>query len=157
MTHDKFILAIDQGTTSSRAIIFNHSGKIAGLAQEEFKQLFPNPGWVEHDPEEIWDSQLKVIKEAVLNAGISADRLAAIGITNQRETALVWDRNSGKPICNAIVWQDRRTAGFCDHLKAEGHEQLIREKTGLVIDAYFSASKWKWILDNVPGAKDRAN
>lgn len=157
MTHDKFILAIDQGTTSSRAIIFNHSGKIAGLAQEEFKQLFPNPGWVEHDPEEIWDSQLKVIKEAVLNAGISADRLAAIGITNQRETALVWDRNSGKPICNAIVWQDRRTAGFCDHLKAEGHEQMIREKTGLVIDAYFSASKWKWILDNVPGAKDRAN
>jgi len=156
MTQDKFILAIDQGTTSSRAIIFNHSGKIEGLAQEEFKQLFPNPGWVEHDPMEIWDSQLKVIKNAVLKAGISADRLAAIGITNQRETAIVWDRNSGKPICNAIVWQDRRTAGFCDHLKAEGHEEMIREKTGLVIDAYFSASKWKWILENVPGAKDRA-
>lgn len=156
MNHDKYILAIDQGTTSSRAIIFNHSGKISGLAQEEFTQIFPNPGWVEHDPIEIWDSQVKVIKDAIQNAGISSKMLAAIGITNQRETAVVWDRQTGKPVCNAIVWQDRRTAGFCDHLKAEGHEDKIRQKTGLVIDAYFSASKWKWILENVPGVMDRA-
>lgn len=152
----QYILAIDQGTTSSRAIIFNHSGKIEGLAQQEFKQLFPQPGWVEHDPMEIWNSQLKVIKDAVLNAGISDDRLAAIGITNQRETAVLWERKTGKPICNAIVWQDRRTAGFCDHLKAGGHEEMIRQKTGLVIDAYFSATKWKWMLENVPGAMDQA-
>lgn len=154
---NKYILAIDQGTTSSRAIIFNHSGNMEGLAQEEFTQLFPNPGWVEHDPIEIWNSQLKVIQDAVVAAGITADQLAAIGITNQRETAVIWDRKSGKPICNAIVWQDRRTAGFCDQLKADGYEELIRKKTGLVIDAYFSATKWKWMLEHVPGARDRAN
>jgi len=152
----KYILAIDQGTTSSRAIIFKHSGKMAGQAQMEFKQIFPNPGWVEHDPAEIWESQLKVIQEAVLDAGILADELAAIGITNQRETAVVWDRQTGKPLCNAIVWQDRRTAGFCDQLQADGYEEKIRQKTGLVIDAYFSATKWKWILENVPGAMEKA-
>ncbi len=156
MTQPKYILAIDQGTTSSRAIIFNHSGRIAGLAQQEFKQIFPKPGWVEHDPMEIWETQLKVVHEALLKAEVGAGMLAAIGITNQRETAVVWDRQTGIPICNAIVWQDRRTSGFCDELKAEGFGDMIRQKTGLVIDAYFSASKWKWILENVPGAMDKA-
>ena len=151
-----YILAIDQGTTSSRAIIFNHAGKTEGLAQQEFEQIFPQPGWVEHDPLEIWKSQLQVIKGAIQNAGISEENLAAIGITNQRETAVIWEKSSGKPICNAIVWQDRRTAGICDQLKADGYEDMIREKTGLVIDAYFSASKWKWMLEHVPGAKDKA-
>jgi len=153
---NKYILAIDQGTTSSRAIVFNHSGKNLGLAQMEFKQIFPHPGWVEHDPTEIWKSQLKVIHEALIDADIHADQLAAIGITNQRETAIVWDRQSGKPLCNAIVWQDRRTAGICDHLKARGKEEMIRKKTGLVVDAYFSATKWQWILENVPGAREKA-
>jgi len=152
----QFILSIDQGTTSSRAIIFDHAGKIMGVAQEEFKQIFPEPGWVEHDPMEIWNSQLEVIKEAISNAGVKAVELAAIGITNQRETAVAWDRITGDPICNAIVWQDRRTASFCDDLKSQGLEQMIREKTGLVIDAYFSATKWNWILENVPGARERA-
>jgi glycerol kinase len=152
----KYILAIDQGTTSSRAIIFNHAGKIQGLAQQEFEQIFPQPGWVEHDPMEIWGSQLQVIKGAVQDAGISEKNLVAIGITNQRETAVIWEKSSGKPICNAIVWQDRRTAGICDQLKADGYEDVIREKTGLVIDAYFSASKWKWMLEHVPGAKEKA-
>lgn len=152
----KYILSIDQGTTSSRAIVFSHSGSITGLAQKEFTQIFPTPGWVEHDAEEIWDSQLQVIREALKSADITAESLAAIGITNQRETAVVWDRKSGKPLCNAIVWQDRRTAGFCDQLKTDGHEEMIRQKTGLVIDAYFSASKWNWILEHVPGAKEKA-
>lgn len=152
----KFILALDQGTTSSRAIVFNHAGKILGLAQEEFRQIFPKPGWVEHDPMDIWDSQLKVLKESLANAGINARDLAAIGITNQRETAVAWDRNTGIPICNAIVWQDRRTASFCDELKARNLEGKIREKTGLVIDAYFSATKWNWILENVDGAREKA-
>jgi len=152
----KYILSIDQGTTSSRAIVFSHSGQITGLAQKEFKQIFPTPGWVEHDAEEIWDSQLEVIHDALTSAEIGAESLAAIGITNQRETAVVWDRKSGKPLCNAIVWQDRRTAGFCDQLKTDGHEEMIRQKTGLVIDAYFSASKWNWILENVTGAKEKA-
>lgn len=153
---ERFILALDQGTTSSRAIVFNHAGKILGLAQEEFRQIFPKPGWVEHDPMDIWDSQLKVLKESLANAGINARDLAAIGITNQRETAVAWDRNTGIPICNAIVWQDRRTASFCDELKARNLEGKIREKTGLVIDAYFSATKWNWILENVDGAREKA-
>ncbi|MCP4312531.1 MAG: glycerol kinase GlpK [Bacteroidetes bacterium] len=152
----QFILAIDQGTTSSRAIVFDHAGKMAGVAQQEFKQIFPEPGWVEHDPTEIWNSQLEVLMEALSNAGVKTSELAAIGITNQRETAVAWDRNTGEPICNAIVWQDRRTASFCDDLKARGLEGLIREKTGLVIDAYFSATKWRWILENVPGAREKA-
>jgi glycerol kinase len=152
----KYILSIDQGTTSSRAIVFDHSGRIAGLAQKEFSQIFPTPGWVEHDALEIWDSQLEVILGALKSAEINAKNLAAIGITNQRETAVVWDRKTGKPLCNAIVWQDRRTAGFCDQLKADGHEEMIRQKTGLVIDAYFSASKWNWMLEHVPGAKEKA-
>jgi glycerol kinase len=152
----KYILSIDQGTTSSRAIVFSHSGLIKGMAQKEFKQIFPKPGWVEHDAEEIWDSQLQVIHDALKSADITAESLAAIGITNQRETAVVWERKSGKPLCNAIVWQDRRTAGFCDQLKSKGHEEMIRQKTGLVIDAYFSASKWNWILEHVPGAREKA-
>ncbi len=156
MDKEKYILAIDQGTTSSRAIVFNRSGKMAGIAQKEFRQIFPKPGWVEHDPEEIWTSQLQVLYEALADAGIGAGELAAIGITNQRETAVVWDRQTGEPLCNAIVWQDRRTAGSCDELKAEGFEDMIRDKTGLVIDAYFSATKWKWILDNIPGAREKA-
>jgi glycerol kinase len=153
----KYILSIDQGTTSSRAIVFDHSGRIAGLAQKEFSQIFPTPGWVEHDALEIWDSQLEVILGALKSAEITAENLAAIGITNQRETAVVWDRKTGKPLCNAIVWQDRRTAGFCDQLKADRYEEMIRQKTGLVIDAYFSASKWNWMLEHVPGAKEKAS
>ena len=152
----QYILAIDQGTTSSRAIVFDHAGKMKGVAQQEFGQIFPEPGWVEHDPLEIWSSQLQVLHDALKDAGIGATDLAAIGITNQRETAVVWDRLTGKPMCNAIVWQDRRTAPTCDDLKARGLEGMIREKTGLVIDAYFSATKWKWILDNVPGAGEKA-
>jgi len=152
----KYILAIDQGTTSSRAIVFDHSGMMKGVAQQEFQQIFPQPGWVEHDPSEIWSSQLQVLNDALTNAGIGARDLAAIGITNQRETAVVWERQTGKPLCNAIVWQDRRTATICDDLKARDLEGMIRNKTGLVIDAYFSATKWKWILDNVPGAGEKA-
>ncbi len=154
---NKYIMALDQGTTSSRAILFDHSGAIVSVAQKEFTQLFPQPGWVEHDPAEIWSSQIGVATEAIAKAGLEGGNIAAIGITNQRETTLVWDRATGKPIHNAIVWQDRRTAAYCDSLKAAGHEKMIREKTGLVIDAYFSGTKIKWILDNVPGARDRAN
>src|SRR3954468_16723220 len=150
------ILALDQGTTSSRAILFDHGGHIVKVAQREFRQIYPKAGWVEHDPAEIWESQRGVAMEAVKAAGISSKDIAAIGITNQRETTVVWDRKSGQPIYNAIVWQDRRTAEFCDQLKSQGHEQLIQQKTGLVIDAYFSGSKVRWILDNVPGARDRA-
>jgi glycerol kinase len=157
MKSEKYILALDQGTTSSRAIVFNRSGKIAGIGQKEFEQIFPEPGWVEHDASEIWSSQLGVLYEAINAAGIDPIDVAAIGITNQRETVVAWDRGTGKPVCNAIVWQDRRTAPFCDDLKARGLENMIRDKTGLVIDAYFSASKWKWILDNVPGAMEKAN
>jgi len=152
----KYILAIDQGTTSSRAIVFDHLGKIAGMAQKEFTQIFPEPGWVEHDPGEIWISQLQVVKDALVDAEVEAKDLAAIGITNQRETALVWDRDTGKPLCNAIVWQDRRTASICDDMKERGLDGMIRDKTGLVIDAYFSATKWKWILGNVTGAREKA-
>ena len=151
-----FVLALDQGTTSSRAIVFDHSGGIRAVAQREFAQLFPQSGWVEHDPTEIWASQFGVLAEALAKAGIAAADLAAIGITNQRETTLLWERSTGKPIANAIVWQDRRTAGICDALRNAGHTDLIRRKTGLVIDAYFSGTKLKWLLDNVPGARDRA-
>lgn len=151
------ILALDQGTTSSRAILFGHDGAIRGSAQKEFPQIFPESGWVEHDPEEIWRSQLEVARSALQKAGVNAKEVSAIGITNQRETTVVWDRRSGKPIHNAIVWQDRRTAGFCDELKRAGHGELIKRKTGLVIDAYFSGSKLRWLLDKVPGARDRAH
>ena len=157
MSNEKYILSIDQGTTSSRAIVFNHSGKIVGSAQKEFEQIFPQPGWVEHDPEEIWRSQLEVLHGSLKDADISNTQLEAIGITNQRETAVVWDRQTGEPICNAIVWQDRRTAGMCDELKAGGYEETIKMKTGLVIDAYFSATKWKWMLEHVPGVKEKAH
>jgi glycerol kinase len=150
------ILALDQGTTSSRAILFNHGGHIQAVAQKEFKQIFPQSGWVEHDPQEIWDSQRAVAEEAIKQGGISARDVAAIGITNQRETAVLWDRQTGKPVYNAIVWQDRRTSQFCDQLKREGHLPEIQQKTGLVIDAYFSGSKLRWLLDNVPGARARA-
>jgi len=151
-----YILALDQGTTSSRAILFNHDGDIVTTAQKEFTQLYPQPAWVEHDPEEIWSSQFSVMAEVMAKQNISAAQVAAIGITNQRETTIVWDRATGKPIHNAIVWQDRRTAAFCDDLKARGMAKTIQEKTGLIIDAYFSATKLKWILDNVQGARDKA-
>ncbi|MET3876344.1 glycerol kinase GlpK [Chitinophaga sp. OAE865] len=153
----RYIMAMDQGTTSSRAIIFDKAGAVISTAQKEFTQLFPQPGWVEHDPSEIWSSQIGVATEAMAKVGLEGGNIAAIGITNQRETTLVWDRETGKPVYNAIVWQDRRTAGFCDELKAAGRETMVREKTGLVIDAYFSGTKIKWILDNVPGARERAN
>lgn len=151
----KYILSLDQGTTSSRAIVFDHGGNIVSIAQKEFTQIFPQPGWVEHDPSEIWSSQIAVATEAILKAGITPNDIAAIGITNQRETTIVWDRETGKPIYNAIVWQDRRTASYCDGLK-EKFSLAIRQKTGLIIDAYFSASKIKWILDNVSGAREKA-
>ncbi|MEN0053228.1 MAG: glycerol kinase GlpK [Mucilaginibacter sp.] len=153
---EDYILALDQGTTSSRAIVFDHKGQIKSVAQKEFKQIFPQSGWVEHDPNEIWSSQASVAAEATVKMGINGTNLKAIGITNQRETTIVWDRVSGEPVYNAIVWQDRRTAAFCDELKKQGHEALIRSKTGLVIDAYFSASKIRWILDNVEGARAKA-
>ncbi len=151
-----FILALDQGTTSSRAIVFDQEGAIKALAQREFEQIFPKPGWVEHNPEEIWSTQIGVAGEALRQAGIGPGELAAIGITNQRETTLLWDRETGAPIHNAIVWQDRRTAAMCDRLRAEGGESLVRAKTGLVIDAYFSGTKVAWLLDNVEGARIRA-
>lgn len=153
---EKFILSIDQGTTSSRAIVFNHQGNIESVAQKEFTQIYPEPGWVEHDANEIWSSQAGVVAEAVLKAGLKPIDIAAIGITNQRETTVVWDRQTGKPVYNAIVWQDRRTASFCNELKEKGLDKLIQEKTGLIADAYFSATKIKWILDNVPEAKEKA-
>ncbi|HVS92798.1 MAG TPA: glycerol kinase GlpK [Mucilaginibacter sp.] len=153
---EQYILALDQGTTSSRAIVFDHRGQIRSVAQKEFKQIFPQPGWVEHDPNEIWSSQASVAAEATVKMGINGTNIKAIGITNQRETTIVWDRATGEPVCNAIVWQDRRTAGFCDQLKQAGHSALIQSKTGLVIDAYFSGSKIRWILDNVPGARQKA-
>ena len=152
----KYILALDQGTTSSRAIVFDHSGKICSVAQKEFTQHFPKPGWVEHDPNEIWSSEAAVIAEAISAIDINGLDIAAIGITNQRETTIVWDIDTEEPIYNAIVWQDRRTAEFCDKLKAQGLVDKVREKTGLIIDAYFSGTKIKWILDNVPGARERA-
>ena len=152
----QYILALDQGTSSSRAIVFDHEGKVCATAQKEFTQHFPQPGWVEHDPREIWSSEAAVIAEAITAVGINGLDIAAIGITNQRETTIVWDAATGEPVYNAIVWQDRRTAGYCDTLKAAGLTEKIREKTGLIIDAYFSGTKIKWILDNVPGARERA-
>lgn len=152
----KYILALDQGTTSSRAIVFDHDGKICSVAQKEFTQYFPKPGWVEHNPNEIWSSQASVIAESISAIDINGLDIAGIGITNQRETTIVWDVDTEEPIYNAIVWQDRRTADYCDKLKAEGLIDSIREKTGLIIDAYFSGTKIKWILDNVPGARQRA-
>ncbi len=152
-----FILALDQGTTSSRAIVFDAAGAVRAVAQKEFAQHFPRPGWVEHDPEEIWATQSAVAGEAIARAGIHAGDVAAIGITNQRETTVVWDRASGRPIYNAIVWQDRRTAAACDALKARGLEARVTEKTGLVLDAYFSGTKLAWILDNVPNARRQAD
>lgn len=152
----EYILSFDQGTTSSRAILFDSSGAIADVAQKEFTQIFPQPGWVEHDPMEIWATQLGVAAEVISRKGISIKNIHAIGITNQRETTIVWDRVSGEPVYNAIVWQDRRTADYCDQLKKDGLEKMIGEKTGLVIDAYFSATKLRWILDNVSGARAKA-
>ncbi len=154
---EKYILALDQGTTSSRAIIFNKKGTIVSIAQKEFTQYYPQPGWVEHNAKEIWSSQATVLAEAVLKAGIIATDIAAIGITNQRETTIVWNKETGAPVYNAIVWQDRRTADTCDLLKKEGHEKMIQEKTGLLVDAYFSATKIKWILDNVDSAREDAD
>ncbi|CAA9198861.1 glycerol kinase GlpK [Flavobacterium collinsii] len=153
---NKLILALDQGTTSSRAIVFNHGGEIVSISQKAFKQIFPKPGWVEHNPNEIWSSQISVAAEAIAKVGISGREIAAIGITNQRETTIVWDRETSEPIYNAIVWQDRRTAKYCDELKAQGHAEMIQTKTGLILDAYFSGTKVKWILDNVPGAREKA-
>jgi glycerol kinase len=150
------ILALDQGTTSSRAIVFDHTGKPVATAQREFEQHFPHPGWVEHEAREIWETQLAVARQAIEKAGIAAGDIAGIGITNQRETTVVWDRTTGEPIHHAIVWQDRRTAAYCDSLKAAGKADLIREKTGLVIDAYFSATKIRWLLDQVPNAREKA-
>lgn len=152
----KYILALDQGTTSSRAIVFDKQGRVCGKAQQEFKQIYPKPGWVEHDPHDIYGSQVGVISEALIRAGVSVDSIAAIGITNQRETTFVWERATGRPVYNAIVWQCRRTADYCEELKRDGLADLIYQKTGLVLDAYFSATKLKWILDNVPGARVRA-
>ena len=152
----KYILALDQGTTSSRAIVFDHEGQIRSVAQKEFPQYFPQPGWVEHNPNEIWGSEASVIAEAISTIDITGLDIAAIGITNQRETTIVWDIDTDEPIYNAIVWQDRRTAEFCDQLKADGLTETIRQKTGLIIDAYFSGTKIKWILDHVPGARKRA-
>lgn len=153
----QYILSLDQGTTSSRAIIFDRESNIAGRAQQEFAQIFPQAAWVEHNAKEIWATQLRVAQLALEEANISAAEIAAIGITNQRETTVVWDKKSGEPIHHAIVWQDRRTAAICDQLKSDGHEALVREKTGLVIDAYFSGTKIKWLLDNVPDARAKAN
>ena len=153
---NQYILAIDQGTTSSRAILFNQKGEIVHMAQKEFTQYFPQPGWVEHNANEIWGSVLAVIASVLSEAQVKPEQVAAIGITNQRETTVVWEKDTGNPIYNAIVWQSRQTAGICDELKAKGYDPLFREKTGLLIDAYFSGTKVKWILDHVEGARERA-
>src|ERR1041385_3192108 len=152
----KYVLALDQGTTSSRAIVFDHSGRVVSVAQQEFNQIFPKAGWVEHDANEIWATQSSVAAQALEKANLTSGDIVAIGITNQRETTVVWDRATGKPICNAIVWQDRRTAAACDRLKSRGLAKTIRKKTGLVVDAYFSGTKLQWILQHVPGARARA-
>ncbi len=153
---EKYILSLDQGTSSSRAIVFDHIGNICSSAQHEFPQIFPKSGWVEHNPHDIWSSEASVIAEAISKIGINGHNIAAIGITNQRETTIVWDADTGEPVYNAIVWQDRRTSEYCDRLREEGYADMIQQKTGLIIDAYFSATKVKWILDNVPGARKRA-
>ncbi|UOY04840.1 glycerol kinase GlpK [Muricauda sp. SCSIO 64092] len=152
----EYVLALDQGTTSSRAVVFDKQGTIVSVSQKEFTQIFPKPGWVEHDPIEIWSTQAGMAAEAVTKKGLKGEQIAAIGITNQRETAVVWDRKTSEPIYNAIVWQDKRTSDYCDELKKAGKSEMIREKTGLVIDSYFSATKVKWILDNVEGAREKA-
>ena len=152
----KYIMALDAGTTSNRCILFDEKGEICSIAQKEFTQYFPKPGWVEHDANEIWSSQLGVAVEAMAKLGIGADDIAAIGITNQRETTIVWDKSTGEPVYNAIVWQCRRTSEYCDTLKDKGLTDKFREKTGLIIDAYFSGTKLKWILDNVDGVRERA-
>ncbi|PZX52573.1 glycerol kinase GlpK [Algoriphagus chordae] len=154
--HKTYLMALDQGTTSSRAILFDKKGKIVSIAQKDFKQFFPKPGWVEHDPSEIWTSQSTVMIESLVSKSIRADQIAAIGITNQRETTIVWDRKTGKAVYNAIVWQDRRTAEYCNELKDQGHAEMVVSKTGLIIDAYFSATKIRWILENVKGLRARA-
>src|ERR1700733_8273610 len=154
---NQYILALDQGTTSSRAMIIDATGNVRSMAQRPFSQIFPQPGWVEHDPVEIWSSQIGTAAEALAGAGMSAKDIAAIGITNQRETTVLWDRKTSEPIHNAIVWQDRRTAEYCDKLRAEGHAGMIQSKTGLLPDAYFSGSKLRWLLENVPGARLRAS
>ena len=153
---ETYIMALDAGTTSNRCILFNQKGEMCSVAQKEFTQYFPKPGWVEHDANEIWSTQLGVAVEAMQKIGVSAEQIAAIGITNQRETTIVWDKNTGEPVYHAIVWQCRRTSEYCDSLKKEGLEEWFREKTGLIIDAYFSGTKLKWILDYVPGARERA-
>ena len=153
---EQYILALDQGTSSSRAIVFDHRGTPVSVSQKEFTQYFPQPGWVEHNPMEIWSSEAAVIAESISAIDINGKNIAAIGITNQRETTIVWDAESGAPVYNAIVWQDRRTSEYCDTLKAKGLTDFIRDKTGLIIDAYFSATKIRWILENVPGARERA-
>ena len=153
---DKYILALDQGTSSSRAILFDKEGKIKGSTQKEFTQIFPQAGWVEHNPQEIWESQLQVAQSVIKNNNVSPEQIVSIGITNQRETTVVWDRNTGEPIFNAIVWQDRRTASICDQMKKDKLEAYVRKNTGLVVDAYFSGTKIKWILENIPGAKEKA-
>ncbi|MCI8573222.1 MAG: glycerol kinase, partial [Oscillibacter sp.] len=152
----KYVMSLDAGTTSNRCIVFNEKGEMCSAAQKEFTQYFPRPGWVEHDPEEIWATQLEVARAAMANLGIAAPEIAAIGITNQRETTIVWDREAGEPVYPAIVWQCRRTSEYCDSLKARGLTEIYRKKTGLVIDAYFSGTKIKWILDHVDGARERA-
>ena len=152
----KYIMALDAGTTSNRCILFNKKGEIVSSAQKEFTQYFPKPGWVEHDANEIWSNQLGVAVEAMQKAGAEAGDIAAIGITNQRETAIVWDKNTGEPIYHAIVWQCRRTSQYCDSLKEKGLTEMFRKKTGLIIDAYFSGTKVKWILDHVEGAREKA-
>lgn len=152
----KYIIALDSGTTSNRAIIFDHDLNIAGISRREFRQIYPRPGWVEHDADEIWRTQYSVLKDVIDRKGISPSEVAALGITNQRETTIIWDRKTGEPVTNAIVWQDRRTAGYCESLKKNGYSELIRQKTGLVIDAYFSGTKIKWILDNINGVRKRA-
>lgn len=151
-----YLLAIDQGTTSSRAILFDRDGHVIRVAQREFPQHFPHDGWVEHDPEDIWDTVLSTCREAVETSGVALDEIAGVGITNQRETTLLWDRATGKPLYNAIVWQDRRTADFCRELQERGHAELVQSHTGLLIDPYFSATKLAWLLDNVEGARERA-
>ena len=152
----KYVMALDAGTTSNRSILFNEKGEICSVAQKEFTQYFPKPGWVEHDANEIWSSQLGVAVEAMNKIGAAAEDIAAIGITNQRETAIVWDKSTGEPVYHAIVWQCRRTAEYCDELKEKGYTEMFRKKTGLIIDAYFAGTKIKWILDNVEGARERA-
>jgi glycerol kinase len=155
-TREQFILALDQGTTSSRAIVFARDGSIRALAQQEYTQHYPQPGWVEHDANDIWQTQLAVARAVLRDNGIAASQIAAVGLTNQRETTVLWDRASGEPLHRAIVWQDRRTAGLCDSLARAGHGELFGQRTGLVLDAYFSGTKLKWLLDHIPGARARA-